>query len=77
MTNIEPIKIKNILNAQELKKTIEALVKEKGMDYMEACLHFCETNNIEIETVASVVKSSTKLKAKLKEEALSKNLLKK
>lgn len=56
-------------------KEIEKIVQEKGTDYIDAVVLYCQANNIEIETAASLVKGSTKMKAKIQNEAEDLNYL--
>ena len=54
---------------------IETLVlKNKSMTYIDAIVHFCEENNVDIESVPKLL--SKPLKEKLKYEAMELNLLK-
>lgn len=65
------------MGPDHFKKSVEALVKEHDISYMDAVVHFCEKNNIEIETAAGIIKASTKMKKKIKGEATELNLMKK
>jgi len=56
-------------------KEIERIVQEKNTDYIDAVVLYCQANNIEIETAASLVKGSTKMKAKIQNEAEDLNYL--
>jgi hypothetical protein len=63
------------MNSKEFTNIINNIVKEKKpITYMEAVVHYCETNNIEIETTTRLISKS--LKEKIKAEALNANLLK-
>jgi|TARA_R100000030_G_scaffold2722_1_gene2146 hypothetical protein len=54
---------------------IESLVhNNKGMNYIDAIIHFCEKNNIDIESVPKLI--SKPLKEKIKYEAMELNFLK-
>ncbi len=55
--------------------SIEALVLEKGMSYMEALINFANTANVEVETVGALVKAHKVIEAKLQDEAMSLNLV--
>lgn len=70
------IKIKTVLSSSNFIKEIEKLVIEKRLSYMDAIVYFCEKNSIEIETAASLIKMSTKMKSKLQTEAKALHLLK-
>jgi hypothetical protein len=48
---------------------IEKLVAQKKMEYIDAVVLYCKENDIEIETAASLIKGSAKMKAKIQNEA--------
>ena len=55
---------------------IESLVHEnEGMSYIDAIIHFCEQQSIDVESVRKLI--SKPLKEKLKYEAMELNFLKK
>jgi len=55
---------------------IEGLVQtNEDMNYIDAIVHFCEQNNIDLESVPKLI--SKPLKEKLKYEAMELNFLKK
>jgi hypothetical protein len=47
------------------------------MEYIDAVVHWCEKNNIEVEYVASYIKKDNAFKMKIQEEAENLNILKK
>ena len=49
----------------------------KGATYIDALVTYAKENNLEIETVANIVKKSTIIKQKIKTEALELRLVKK
>jgi hypothetical protein len=55
---------------------IEMVVKEKKIDYLDAVMYYVGKNNIEVETAASLIKSSQILKGKIAAEAEQLRLLK-
>ena len=57
--------------AQEIESLVQ---KEQGMSYIDAIIHFCEKNNIDIESVPKLI--SKPLKEKIKYEAMELNFLK-
>lgn len=62
----------------EIKKfsmMIEELAAQKRIGLMDAICHHCKESGLEVEVAASLVSSA--LKAKIKEEAQSLNLIKK
>jgi len=58
-------------------KEVERLVKIKNIEFFEAVIHYCEVNNMEVETAASLVKQNNVLKAKIQFEAENLNMMKK
>jgi predicted transcriptional regulator len=72
MTNI----INNIKTPTQFVAEVEKIVKEKSMNYLDACLDYARTANVEIETVASLIKGSQVLKAKIQADAEDNRLLK-
>jgi hypothetical protein len=72
MTKIE---ISSIKTSAEFVKDIEKIVQQKRCEYMDAILLYCQENELEIETAASLIKSSIKLKARLQLECENNNML--
>jgi hypothetical protein len=59
----------------KFSKIIEELVKiNDDMNYIDAIVYYCETNNIEVESVIKLI--SKPLKEKLKCDAINLNFLK-
>jgi len=48
----------------------------KGVPYIDALVDFAEKNNLEIETIAQIVKKSSILKEKIKTEAIGLRMVK-
>lgn len=63
------------LTPQTFYADIEALVSELKTDFMDAVVYYCEKNNIEIETAASIIKGNSKFKAIIQNEGEDLNLL--
>jgi hypothetical protein len=59
----------------DFMSTIEKIVEENEMTYIDAVIYYCEINGIELETAASLIKSSAKMKARIQNEAEENNLL--
>jgi hypothetical protein len=55
---------------------IETIVKETGMNHFDACMHYADKANVEIETVASLIKGSQILKSKIQVDAEKLHMLK-
>ena len=58
--------------AQEIESLVQ---KNEDMSYIDAIIHFCEKNNIDVEFVPKLI--SKPLKEKIKYEAMELNFLKK
>jgi hypothetical protein len=58
--------------AQEIESIVQT---NEEMNYIDAVIHFCEKNSIEIESVPKLI--SKPLKEKIKYEAMELNFLKK
>jgi hypothetical protein len=59
----------------KFSQEIEMLVnRNSDMNYIDAIVHFCEANNIDLESVPKLI--SKPLKEKLKYEAMELNFLK-
>ena len=54
---------------------IEKIRRAGSVDYMDAIIHYCEKNEVEIEVIAKYIKKNVVLKAKLQEEAEDLNFL--
>ena len=70
------MQIESIKSTADFFKEIEKMVKEKNIEYFEAVILYCEKNNLEVETVASVVKQNSALKSKIQIEAENVKMLK-
>lgn len=55
-------------------KAIEAIVRSRGLTYMDAIVEYCTTAGLEIDLAAKLVNSS--IKSRLKNEADDLNMLK-
>ena len=58
--------------AQEIEKLVQT---NTDMNYIDSIIHFCEQNNIDVESVPKLI--SKPLKEKIKYEAMELNFLKK
>ena len=59
----------------KFSKIIEDLVKRNSdMNYIDAIVHYCEENNLEVESVSKLI--SKPLKEKIKCDAINLNFLK-
>jgi predicted metallopeptidase len=71
------MKIINIKSPSDFVIEIEMIVKDKNCEYMDAIMIYCERNNMEVETVADIIKHNSILKSKLQYEAEVMNMMKK
>ena len=77
MTNeLEKELEKKFFSSARFVQEIEQIVQcNSDMKYIDAIIHFCEQNNIDIESVPKLI--SKPLKEKIKYEAMELNFLKK
>ena len=59
------------MNSKKFALTIESIVKEKRISYMDAILKFCEDNEIDPSSVGSLINKSLKEKIQLEAEKLN------
>lgn len=62
-----------MMTKNKFSKTIEEIVREKNLTYIDAILYFCETNNVDEEDVKKYV--SGPIKSKVEAEAMKLNFL--
>ena len=78
---MEPIKelekaIENkFLTPQKFAIEIEKIVAEEQLNYIDAIVHYCEINSLEVESVTKLI--SRPLKERLKWDAIRLNFMKK
>lgn len=75
MTDFPELPYNPVKTVKDFQEEIDKLVKGKGMEYIDAVLHFCETTGMEIESAAALIKSSAKMKANIQNEAEDLNYL--
>lgn len=63
----------DVLTKDKFAIIIETLARDSKLSYMDAIVHWCETNDMEIETAAKLI--SPLLKEKMFVEAQKANLL--
>lgn len=59
----------------ELLAGVESLVKEKKLSYLDAVIHFCESNGVDLDQAGQIIQNNKKMTSKLKKEAAILNLL--
>jgi len=67
--------LENVITSSKFIKEVEEFVLRTKEPYLDAIVHLAQKNGIEIETAASIVKSSMVLKSKLQVEAENLNYL--
>jgi hypothetical protein len=68
--------IENFKTPAEFIREVEDLVNSKHMEYIDAVLYICEQKGMELETAASLIKTSMVLKSKIHDEGANKGFLK-
>jgi hypothetical protein len=56
---------------------VRKLIQEKNMEYIDAVVHWCELNNLEVEYAASLIKRDPFIMSRIQMEAEDLNYLKK
>lgn len=69
------MKVNSIKTPSEFSKEIEKIVFDKKLEYFDAIMFYVESNNLEIETVAALVKNNGIIKSKLQAECEKLNLI--
>jgi hypothetical protein len=65
------------LTSNNFALEIEELCQTKNIEYIDAVVHWCEKNKIEIEYAANLIKKDPVFKSKIQVEAENINVLKK
>ena len=55
---------------------VEFIIQEKRVNYIDAVVMWCETNNVELEYAADFIKKDAVMHSKIKADAESLNILK-
>ena len=63
------------LTTEKFIKDIEFLVTKGNVDYLDAVVHYCEKNNVEIEAAAMIIRNNIRIKSKLQFECEELNFL--
>lgn len=71
----EDLEIDGIKTPTDFMIEIEKIVKDKRVNYIDAVVMFCEQQGMEVETAASLIKGSAKMKAKVQNDAEDLNYL--
>lgn len=62
-----------ILTQKRFVTEIDKLVSDKHLSYVDAIVHYCENNEVEIETAANLI--SPKMKCSIEMEAMDLNII--
>lgn len=71
----DELQVEGLKTPTDFMVEIEKIVISKRVNYIDAVILFCEQNGIEIETAASLIKGSAKMKAKVQNDAEDLNYL--
>ena len=71
----DEIEIEGIKTPTDFMIEIEKIVIDKKVNYIDAVIIFCEQQGMEVETAASLIKGSAKMKAKVQNDAEDLNYL--
>ena len=74
-TELEKAIASKFLTPAKFSMEIEKIVLEEGFNYIDAIVHYCDINTIEVESVSKLI--SKPLKEKLKWDATELNFMKK
>lgn len=72
---IEENGIEGIKTPTDFMMEIEKIVIDKRINYIDAVILFCEQRGMEVETAATLIKGSAKMKAKVQNDAEDLNYL--
>ena len=61
----------------QVSSTVESLVRENNISYIDACIFYCERTGLEIEYVGEILEKNQPLKNKIQKEAEDLHFLKK
>lgn len=64
----------DVLTKEKFSLIIEELVRDAKLSYVDAIVHWCETNDMEVETAAKLV--SPLIKEKMMRECIDLNIFK-
>ena len=71
----ENLKFSKIVNTDLFYKEIDILVRKHNLSYMDAIVHFCEKNDMEIETAGAMIKGNFRIKSQIQQEGEQLNFL--
>ena len=59
------------MKSKEFTLIIEKLVKEKNLSYMDAVIHYCEENDIDLQYINKLLSKPLKLKIEIEAQKLN------
>ena len=62
-------------NIADIGNQIEAIATEKKIEYVDACILYCNRHQIEVETLGNLLKKHQKIVSKIRKEAEDLNYL--
>ena len=62
------VKLAKAIDTNKFYKEIDALVEKHNLNYIDAVVYFCEKNEIELETAASMISSNYRIKSSIQME---------
>lgn len=65
-----------MINSAEIISIIESMVSDGGTSYIDAVIEYSTLHGIELETLASMIKSNQLIKRKIQDEASKLHMLK-
>jgi len=60
-----------------ISSEIDKMVEDMDIDYIDACLLYCEQNDLEVEYVGDIIKNNQNILGKIQKEAEDLNYLQK
>ena len=71
----DDLKIAKMISSDQFYKEIDGLVKSLKTTYIDAVVHYCEKNDIELEVAASMIKGNFRIKSAVQSEGEDLNFL--
>lgn len=69
------LKIAKMISTDKFYKDVDNLVKTHNLSYIDAVVHYCTKNEIELEVAASMIKSNYRIKSHVQYEGEELNFL--
>ena len=65
-----------LFDLNKFTNDIESMCRTKDIEYIDAVVHWCDKNKIDIEYIAGIIKKDPVIKSKIQAEAENMNVLK-